>query len=94
MWDLCGQTAKIIDRSLDLAMHFSALRLVQLHRRAGQATVGPPRYRHYDIQITVELHHGRRERLRCMLPLRLQKQLRLIQKPGANRRCCASPGGI
>ena len=29
-----------------------------------------------------------------MLPLRLQKQLRLIQKPLANRRCRCTPGGI
>lgn len=29
-----------------------------------------------------------------MLPLRLQKQLRLIQKPVANRLCRCSPGGI
>jgi len=29
-----------------------------------------------------------------MLPLRLQKQLRLIQKPLANRRRCSAPGGI
>ena len=59
MWDLCGQTAKIIDRSLDLAVHFSALRLIQLHRRAGQATVGPPRYRYHYFQITIQFHHGR-----------------------------------
>jgi len=29
-----------------------------------------------------------------MLALRLQKQLRLIQKPLANRRCCTPPGCI
>ena len=94
MWDLCGQTAKIIDRLLDLAVRLGTLLYVQLHRRAGQATVSPPRNRYDYFQITVELHHGRRGRLRGMLPLRLQKQLRLIQKPLAHRRCCASPGRI
>lgn len=29
-----------------------------------------------------------------MLSLRLEKQLRLLQKPVTNRPCCASPGGI
>jgi hypothetical protein len=94
VWDLCGQTAKLIDRPLDLAVRLSALRLVQVHRRAGETPVGAPRSRHHDIQIAIEFHHGRRGRFRRMLPLRLQKQLRLIQKPLANRRCCAPPGCI
>ena len=94
MWDLCGQTAKLIDCPLDLVVRLSALRLVQFHRRAGETPTGPPSNRHHDIQIAIDFHHGRRGRFRRMLPLRLQKQLRLIQKPLANRGCCAPPGGI
>ena len=94
MWDLCGQTAKLIDRPLDLVVRLSALRLVQFHRRAGETPVGPPSNRHHDIQIAIDFHHGRRGRIHCMFALRLQKQLRLIQKPLANRGCCAPPGGI
>ena len=94
MWDLCGQTAKLFKRPMDFAVYFSALRLVQLHRRAGETPIGAPRNRHHDIQITIKFHHGWRGRIRAMLPLRLQKQLRLIQKPLANRSCCAPPGCI
>ena len=94
VWDLGGQTAKIIDRPLDLVVHPGALRLVQFHRRAGETPVGSPRNRYNHFQITIQFHHGRRGRLCCMLPLRLQKQLRLIQKPLANRRCSAAPGRI
>ena len=94
MRDLGGQTAKIIDRPLDLVVHRGALRLVQLNRRAGETTIGPPRNRYHYCQITIQFHQGWRGRLRCLLPLCLQKQLRLIQKPLANRRCRTSPGGI
>ena len=94
VWDLCGQAAKIIDRPLDLAVHFNALRLVQFHRRAAETPIGPPRNRYHYCQITIQFHHGRRGWFHCLLPLRLQKQLRLIQKPLANRRCSASPGCI
>ncbi|HUX45773.1 MAG TPA: hypothetical protein VMV57_13575 [Terracidiphilus sp.] len=59
VWDLCGQAAKIIDRLLDLAVRLGTLLCVQLHRGAGQATVGPPRNRYYYFQITIQLHHGR-----------------------------------
>jgi hypothetical protein len=59
LWDLGGQTAKIIDRLLDLAVRLDALRLVQLHRRAAETPVGAPRNRYHYFQITVEFHHGR-----------------------------------
>ena len=94
MWDLCGQTAKLIDRPLDLVVRLSALRLVQFHRRAGETPTGPPSNRHHDIQIAIDFHHGRRGRFRRMLPLRLQKQLRLIQKPLTHPRGCGTPGSI
>ena len=99
MWDglvrdLCGQTAKIIDRLLDLAVRLGALQLVQLHRRATETPIGAPRNRYHYCQITIQFHQGWRGRLHCMLPLCLQKQLRLIQKPFTHRSCCSSPGGI
>jgi hypothetical protein len=94
VWDLRGQTAKLIDCPMDLADRLSALRRIQFHRGAGQTPVGPPRNRHHHFQITIEFHHRRRGRFPCMLPLRLQKQLRLIQKPVANGPVRSSPGRI
>ena len=78
MWDLGRQTAEFIERLMDLALRRSALRQVQLHRQARQTAVGPPRHRCHYFQITIELRHRRQQRSRLMLPLRLQKQLRLI----------------
>jgi hypothetical protein len=94
VWDLGGQAAKFIDRPLDLVVRLSALRHVQFHRQARQAAVSPPRNRRHYFQITIELRHRRQGRIHCMLPLRLQKQLRLIQKPLANRRRSRPPGCI
>ncbi len=94
MWDLCGQTAKLIQHPMDLAVRLSALRHIQFHRDAGQMAVGPPRNRNDYLQITIEFRHRRQARSRLMLALRLQKQLRLIQKPIANRSSCTPPGGI
>jgi hypothetical protein len=94
VWDLRGQTAKLIDRLMDLAVRLSALRPVQLHRQARQPPVGPPRNRCYYFQIATQFHHGRRGQIHCVFALRLQKQLRLIQKPLTNRSCRSSPGGI
>jgi len=94
VWDLRGQTAKLIDCSLDLAMRLSALRRIQFHRGARQTPVGAPRNRCHHVQITIQFHHGRRGRIYCMFALCLQKQLRLIQKALANRSCRSSPGGI
>jgi hypothetical protein len=71
--DLGGQTAQFFQHAMDLGVGLDALRLVQLHRDAGQATIGPPRYRCYNFQIATQFHHGRRGRCRFMLPLRLQK---------------------
>ena len=94
MWDLCGQTAKLIDRPLDLVVRLSALRHIQFHRGARQTPAGAPRNRYHYFQITTQFHQGRRCRIYCMLALRLQKQLWLIQKPLANRRGCGTPCGI
>jgi hypothetical protein len=94
VWDLRGQTAKLIDCSMDLAMRLSALRRIQFQRGTRQTPVGAPRNRCHHFQITIQFHHGRRGRIHCMFALRLQKQLRLIQKPLANRGCCAPPSGI
>ena len=94
MWDLRPQTDKLIDRPLDLAMRLSTLRHIKFHRGARQTPVGAPRNRYHYFQITIEFHHGRRGRICCTLPLRLQKQLWLIQKPLANRSCRSPPGGI
>jgi len=93
-WDLRGQTAELIDCSMDFAVRLSALRLIQFHRDPGQAPVGPPRNRYDDFQIAAQFHHGRRGGCALLLPLRLQKQLRLIQKALTNRSCRSSPGGI
>jgi len=84
VWNPGRKTAQFFQRLMDLAVRLSALRHVQLHRGAGQTAVGPPRYRHYDFQIATQFHHGLRGRIHCTLALRLQKQLRLIQKPIAN----------
>ena len=94
MWDLCCQTAKLVERLMDLAVRLGALRHVQLHRQARQTAVGPPRNRCHYFQITIQFRHRRQQRCRLMLPLRLQKQLRLIQKPIANCSCRCAPGGI
>jgi hypothetical protein len=94
MWDLCPQTAKCIKRPMDLGVRLSALRHVQLNCQTRQTAVSPPRNCHHHFQITIQFIHRRQASSRLMLPLRLQKQLRLIQKPLANRRCSCSPGGI
>jgi hypothetical protein len=94
VWDLGCQTPQFFQRLMDLAVRLGALREVQFQRGARQTAVGPPRNRHHRLQITIQLHHGRRGRSNLTLPLRLQKQLRLIQKPVANRRRCRPPGGI
>jgi hypothetical protein len=94
VWDLCRQTAKLVERLMDLAVRLNTLRQVQLYRRARQTAVGAPRNRYHYFQIATQFHHGRQGRIHCMLPLRLQKQLRLIQKSVANRRCRSSPCGI
>ena len=94
MWDLRCQTAKLIERLMDPAVRLSALRHVQFHRQARQTAVSPPRNRRHYFQITIELRHRRQGRIHCMLPLRLQKQLRLIQKPLAYRRRSRPPGCI
>ena len=94
MWDLRSQPAQLIDRLMDLAVRLGALRCVQFHRGARQTAIGPPRNRYDNFQIAAQFHHGRRGRIHGMLTLRLQKQLRLIQKPFANRRAGRAPGGI
>ena len=94
MWDLGRETAQFLKRPIDLAVRLSALRHIQFHRGARQTPAGAPRNRYHYFQITTQFHHGRRGRIHCMLALRLQKQLWLIQKPLANRGCCAPPGGI
>jgi hypothetical protein len=94
VWDLRGQTAKLIDRPLDLAVRLSALRHIKFHRGARHPPVGAPRNRYHYFQIATQFHHGRRGRIHCVFALRLQKQLRLIQKPLTNRSCRSSPGGI
>ena len=94
MWDLGRKTAQFFKRPINLAMRLSALRHIQFHRGAGQTPVGPPRNRYHYFQIATQFHHGRRGRIHYMLALRLQKQLRLIQKSVANRLCRSSPCGI
>jgi hypothetical protein len=94
VWDLRGQTAELIDCPMDLAVRLSALRRIQFHRGARQTTVGAPRNRCHHVQITTQFHHGRRGRTHSMFALRLQKQLRLIQKPFTHRNSRSSPGGI
>jgi hypothetical protein len=94
VWDLCCQTAKLVERLIDLAVRLSALRQVQFNRRARQTAVGPPRNRCHYFQITIELRHRRQQRSRLMRSLRLQKQLWLIQKPIANCSCRSAPCGI
>lgn len=94
MWDPGRKTAQFSKPLLDLAVRLLALRQVQFHRRAQQAAVGPPRKRYHYFQIAPQFHHGRRGRIHFMLPLRLQKQLRLIQKPVANRSARCPPGGV
>jgi hypothetical protein len=94
VWDLGRETAQFLKRPIDLAVRLSALRDIQFHRGARQTPAGAPRNRYHYFQITTQFHHGRRGRIHCMLALRLQKQLRLIQKPLANRRGCGTPCGI
>jgi len=94
VWDLGRETAQFLKRPIDLAVRLSALRHIQFHRGARQTPVGAPRNRYHYFQITTQFHHGRRGRIHCMLALRLQKQLWLIQKPLANRRGCGTPCGI
>jgi hypothetical protein len=81
MGDLRGQTAKLIQHPMDLAVRLSALRRIQFHRDAGQTPVGTPCNRHHDFKIPIEFRHRRQGRICLALPLRLQEQLRLIQKP-------------
>jgi hypothetical protein len=94
VWDLGRETAQFLKRPIDLAVRLSALRHIQFHRGARQTPAGAPRNRYHYFQITTQFHHGRRGRIHCMLALRLQKQLWLIQEPLANRRGCGTPCGI
>jgi hypothetical protein len=47
MGDLCGQTAKLIQRPMDLDVRLSALEHIQFHRGARQTAVSPPRNRYH-----------------------------------------------
>jgi len=94
VWDIGRKTAQFFKRPIDLAMRLCALRHIQFHRGARQTAVGPPRNRYHYFQIAAQFHHGRRGRIHGMLALRLQKQLRLIQKPLAHRRVCGTPSRI
>jgi hypothetical protein len=94
VWDLGRKTAQFFQRPMDLAVRLSALWRIQFHRGARKTPVGPPRNRYHYFQITTQFHHGRRWQIHGMLALRLQEQLRLIQKPLTNRCCRSSPGGI
>ena len=94
MWDLGRKTAQFFQRPIDLAVRRSALRQIQLYRRARQTPVGAPCNRHHDFKIPIEFRHRRQGRICLALPLRLQEQLRLIQKPLTNRSSCTAPGGI
>jgi hypothetical protein len=94
VWDLGRKTAQFFKRPIDLAVRLCALRQVQLQRQTRQTAVGPPRQRRHYFQILIELLHRRQGRSGLMLPLRLQKQLWLIQKPLANCRRRSAPGGI
>jgi hypothetical protein len=94
VWDLGRKTAQFFQRPIDLAVRRSALERIQFHRGARQTPVGAPCNRYHYFQITTQFHHGWRGRIHCMLALRLQKQLRLIQQPHTNRSCRCSPGGI
>jgi hypothetical protein len=94
VWELSRKTAQLIDRLMDLAVRLGTLRSIQFHRGARQTAIGPPCNRYDDFQIATQFHHRRRGRIRCMLPLRLQKQLRLVQQTLANRRGGRAPGGI
>jgi len=79
---------------MDLRVDLDALRSVQLQRGAHQTAIGSPRHRDHNLQIPTQLLHSRQRGSGLLLSLRLQKQLRLIQKPVTNRPGCASPGGI
>jgi hypothetical protein len=92
--DLDRQSAQLFQRQLDLVLRRSALSHIQLDRDARQPAVGPPRDGNHHVQITQQLHHRWIARCLLPLPLCLQKQLRLIQEPVANRGCSSSPGGI
>lgn len=94
MWDLGRKTAQFFKRPIDLAVRLGALRHIQFHRRARQTAVGSARNRNHYFQIAAQFRHGWRCRIYCMLALRLQKQLGLIQKPLANRRSGRAPSGI
>jgi len=94
VWDIGRKTAQFFKRPMDLAMLLSALRHIKFHRGARQTPIGAPRNRCHYFQIATQFHHGRRGRIHGMLPLRLQKQLRLIQKPLTHPRGCGTPGSI
>jgi hypothetical protein len=94
MRDLDRQPAQLLQREIDLVVRLDALRLVQFHRGAGETTIGPPRYRYHHFKISRQLRHRGQRRALLTLPLRLQKQLRLIQKPLANSRCRFAPSRI
>jgi hypothetical protein len=92
--ELDRQSVQLFLHKMDLVLRLSALRRVQLHRHARETTIGPPRYRSHHLKITQQFLHRGQRRGFLALPLRLQEQLRLIQKPCANRRCGSAPGRI
>jgi hypothetical protein len=76
-------------------VYLGTLRLIQFHRGTAKTPVGAPADRYHHFQVPLQFHHDRRwQRLGLALSLRLQKQLRLIQKPIANCRCGIPPGRI
>lgn len=84
--------AQIVLGALDLAPCLipSGLR----HQRCGprKPTPGPARDRQHHLQITQQVR--RRWRMWLDLPLRFEKQQRLLQNPLPHRRQSAAPGGV
>ncbi len=75
-------------------MQLSALIFIQFHRHPAQTTARSPQNRQRHVQIPLQFRHRRQRRLAGPDPLRLQKQLRLVEQPCPHRRTCLAPRRI
>ena len=71
MWKLGLKAAQLSKRIPDLDLDLLALQLIQFHRDPAKTSIGTPADRCDQLQITLQLRHHRRWRLRLALPLRL-----------------------
>jgi hypothetical protein len=93
--DFVGETAEFVLRPLDLVVQLPALRAIYFNRGSSQSPVGSADDGYRYVQVAHQRSHPISRRwIGFTLPLRFQKQLRLLQNPLADGRRGFSPSGI